>query len=271
MRVANATATSSQSRDSNADRRGELDDRGGSAACAADELGREGVGGGGGGLDAAAGNARSGGGDRRSAEAEVGGNAVGRDCGRAEQNDGGGGAAAPADPPHRVRFMQLQKFLRSCDESDYSALTTCIPPFLDPLSRSPIPPLPVPAPRFPVSPFPRSHTHQRSLPLPIPSSYSPPTPPPSPTPPSPTPPSPHPHPPPPPPTPPSSAAVLVSVGPQPHISTSSRHSPPLPFPPCMVSFTCPPVLPSMSAWDRSQFAAHILPRFPLSSRLPPLS
>ncbi|CAI5530972.1 unnamed protein product [Closterium sp. Naga37s-1] len=154
MRVANVTATSSQSRDSNADRRGELDDRGGSAACAADELGREGVGGGGGGLDAAAGNARSGGGDRGSAEAEVGGNAVGRDCGRAEQNDGGGGAAAPADPPHRVRFMQLQKFLRSCDESDYSALTTCIPPFLDPLSRSPIPPPPVPAPRFPVSPFP---------------------------------------------------------------------------------------------------------------------
>ncbi|CAI5506650.1 unnamed protein product [Closterium sp. Naga37s-1] len=152
MRVSNATATSSQLRDSNADRRGELDDRGESAACAAAELGREGVGGGGGGLDAAAGNARSGGGDRGSAEAEVGGNAVGRDCGRAELNDGGGGAAAPADPPHRVR-----------------------------------------------------------------------------------------------------AAGHVSVGPQPHISASSPHSPPS-------TLHGVPHLPSTllatSAWDRSQFAAH---------------
>ncbi|CAI7738368.1 unnamed protein product [Closterium sp. NIES-53] len=147
MRVANATATSSQSRDSNADRRGELDDRGGSAACAADELGREGVGGGGGGLDAAAGNARSGGGDRRSAEAEVGGNAVGRDCGRAEQNDGGGGAAAPADPPHRSQ-PHTPTF------SPPSHPLFLFPTYTSPLSDSPLSDSPLPA-----SPSPTSTSH----------------------------------------------------------------------------------------------------------------
>ncbi|CAI5468642.1 unnamed protein product [Closterium sp. Yama58-4] len=120
MRVADATAASSHLLDSNADRRVERDDRGGSAACAAAEVGGDG------GLGAAAGNARRDCGDGGSAERGGEGNAEGQDCGRAEQNDGGGGAAAPADPPHRVRFMQLQKFLRSCDESDYSALTTSL-------------------------------------------------------------------------------------------------------------------------------------------------
>ncbi|CAI5997672.1 unnamed protein product [Closterium sp. NIES-65] len=127
MRVAKATATSPQFLGSNIDRRGELDDRGGSAASAAAELGGNGGDGGNGGgdvLHAAAENARGVGGDSGSAEGVGGGNAEGRDCGRAEQNYGE--ASVLADPPHRVRFMQLQKFLRSCDESDYSALTTSL-------------------------------------------------------------------------------------------------------------------------------------------------
>ncbi|CAI5998880.1 unnamed protein product [Closterium sp. NIES-64] len=201
--------------DSNADRRGELDDRAGSAAAEAPivtvvEVGGDGGGGRGGGLDAAAGNARRVSGDGGSAEAEVGGNAEGRDCGRAEQNDGGGGAAASADPPHRVRFMQLQKFLRSCDESDYSALTTCIPPFPRPSSRSPIlpPPPPIPAPRFPVSPSP----------FPFPISPSP------------------------------LSSSLHRFCPSPqlfHVGKLVKSQPRF----------CPSLL-AMSAWDRSQFAAH---------------